>query len=400
MSNDASQHRFRTRAVHAGERPDPTTGASAPNLVMSTSFVTEAGLPFSALSYTEDSPYLYGRWSNPTVRQLERKLASLEDAESAVAFSSGMGAATALFLHLLKSGDHLVISDLSYAGVAEFANETLVRNGVRVTKVNMSHLDEVAEALRDGAKLVFIETPCNPILRLTDIRAVAELAHEAGAELAVDSTFASPAATRPVGLGADYVIHSLTKYFCGHGDALGGAIIGRSVPLAKLRQDTAIHVGAVLSPFNAWLIMRGVATLPLRMRAHAEGAMQVARFLEEHPRVERVIYPGLPSHPQFELAQRQMDNFSGVLTFQAENSAELAQHIAKHLNVFHYAVSLGHHRSLIFYISTDDVQESSFKLDADQLADFREYAGEGIFRVSIGIEDPADLIADLGQVLA
>jgi methionine-gamma-lyase len=194
-------------------------------------------------------------------------------------------------------------------------------------------------------------------------------------------------------------VHSLTKYIGGHGDALGGAIVGRSERMNKLRQDTAIHLGGSLSPFNAWLILRGMATLPLRMNAHADGAMKVARFLEKHPAVTRVCYPGLPSHPQHELARRQMASFSGMLTFQVADGLKMAQQMADRLRIFHYAVSLGHHRSLIFYLGTADVQANSFRLDAEHLARYRAYAGDGIFRVSIGLEDPEDLCADLDQAL-
>jgi len=400
MAGEGTRRGMRTRAIHAGERPDPATRASAPNLVMSTTFVIEDGeTGFSAQSLTDDTPYAYTRWSNPTVRQLEQKLADLEEAEAAVAFGSGMAATIALLLHLLRPGDRLVASDVAYAGVAELVRDAVHRLGVRVVPVDLSDLEELREALRPATKLVWAETPANPILRLTDIRAAADLTHRAGAELVVDSTFATPVATRPIELGADYVVHSLTKYLCGHGDAIGGAVIGRAERLTRLRQDTAVHLGGVLSPFNAWLIMRGMATLPLRMAAHAEGAARVAQFLEEHPRVTRVVYPGLASHPQYELARRQMANPGGMLTFQVEDGARTARRLAHRLQVFHYAVSLGHHRSLVFYLSTGELQESSFRLDAEHLEGYRRYAGDGVFRVSVGLEDPDDLCADLDQAL-
>lgn len=400
MSSEDPQQGIRTRAIHAGEGPDPVTGASAPNIAMSTTFVlNEAGGSFSALSLTDEAPFIYTRWANPTVYQLECKLADLEGGESAVAFGTGMAAATALLLHRLKAGDHLVVSDVAYAGVAEVVRDTLTKVGVQVTAADLSDPADLRRSLRPETKLVWAETPANPILRLTDIRAVAELAHEAGAELAVDSTFATPIATRPLELGADYVVHSLTKYMGGHGDALGGAVIGRTERMNALRHDTAIHLGGSLSPFNAWLIMRGMATLPIRMAAHAESAMLVARYLEEHSLVTNVCYPGLPSHPQHKLARAQMENFSGMLTFQVADGPKLAQRLAERLRIFHYAVSLGHHRSLIFYLATDDMQANSFRLDADHLERYRRYAADGIFRVSIGLEDPADLCADLDQAM-
>lgn len=394
------QYGVQTRAVHAGEGPDQVTGASSPNLVMSTTFVLdEAGGSFSGLCSGGDERYVYSRWANPTVHQLEAKLASLEGAEAAVAFSTGLGAATALLFHLLAEGEHMVVSDVAYAGLAELVRDTLTRLGVEVTPADLSDLEDLRRALRPKTRLVWAETPANPILRLTDIRAVAEIAHGSGAALVVDSTFATPIATRPIELGADYVLHSLTKYIGGHGDALGGAILGRAEPLAKLRQDTSIHLGASLSPFNAWLILRGMATLPLRMAAHARNALQIAQFLESHPKVTRVIYPGLASHPQAELARRQMANFSGMIAFQAQDAQRVAQQLAERLDVFHYAVSLGHHRSLIFYLTTDDLQKNSFRLDADHLARYRAFAGDGLFRVSVGLEDAEDLCADLNQAM-
>jgi methionine-gamma-lyase len=389
----------KTRAVHAGETPDPVTRASGPNLVMSTTFVTDADTSFSAEHMGEDHPFFYTRWSNPTVDQLERKLADLEAAEACIAFGSGMAAIAGLFLHHLSRSDHLVMSDIAYAGAAELTLDLLPKMGVEVTKVNMSDLNEVSRAVTRKTKLVYAETPCNPILRLTDIAAVAKIAKKNGAVLAVDSTFASPIASRPLSLGADYVIQSLTKYLGGHGDAVGGALLGPRSDMMTIRQRILIRAGGIISPFNAWLIMRGMATLPLRMQAHESGATKVAQFLESHPKVKKVVYPGLASHPQHELAKQQMENFSGMLTFQVDKGAEAARHFANRLRIFHYAVSLGHHRSLMFYLPTKELLETSFKLDHVQLESYRDFAGEGIFRVSVGIEDPDDLCFDLEQAL-
>jgi cystathionine beta-lyase/cystathionine gamma-synthase len=237
-------------------------------------------------------------------------------------------------------------------------------------------------------------------LRLTDITAVAKIAHAAGAQLAVDSTMATPVATKPLTLGADLVVHSLTKYLNGHGDALGGVVIGRREYLAELRQGALIHFGGALSPFNAWLIRRGLHTLELRMRVHEENARRVASYLESYPAIKRVIYPGLPSHPQYALAQRQMSNASGMLTFQTkEDGAEVARRLYKKLQVFTYAVSLGKQRSLLFYIPTKDIIESSFSLEGAALKSYKDFAGDGIFRVSVGLEASEDLCEDLDQAL-
>ncbi|MTK54022.1 PLP-dependent aspartate aminotransferase family protein [Paludibacter sp.] len=389
-----------TLAIHAGEAPDPVTHASSPNLVMSTTYIVDTDTKFSVEGLQENDPWIYTRWGNPTVHQLEQKLAALEEAETAVAFASGMGAITTLLFHLLRPGDHAVASDVAYAALSEITNDMIPEYGIEITKVNTSDDEAVKNAIRPNTKLVYIETPCNPLLRLTDIKAVAALAHAAGAKLAVDSTFATPLATKPLQLGADFVIHSLTKYIGGHGDALGGAILGSKADLTPLRKKTAIRFGGTLSPFNAWLILRGAATFPLRMRAHQENALKVAQYLESHPKVERVIYPGLPSHPQYELAKRQMKNFSGMLTFRVKDGAAQAKIFAEKLQVIHYAVSLGHHRSLIFYLNGNDLLQTSFKFSTpEQLASWKEFAGDGLFRVSIGLEDADDLIKDLEQAL-
>ena len=397
---DFSHTGEQTKAIHAGEIPDPITKASAPNLVMSTTFIVDADTGFSVEGFEDNDTWIYTRWGNPTIHQLELKLAALEQSETAIAFASGMGAITALLFHLLKAGDHIVISDVTYAALTEMANDLIPGLNIEVTKVNTSDPEAIRRAILPNTKLIYIETPCNPLLRLTDIELIASIAHQAGIKLAVDSTFATPIATKPLLLGADFVIHSLPKYLGGHGDALGGALLGSKADLTPLRKKTAIRLGGVLSPFNAWLIMRGIATLPIRMRVHEENALKVAGYLENHPKVIKVIYPGLPSHPQYELAKRQMKNFSGIITFQVENGSEQAKIFAEKLQIIHYAVSLGHHRSLIFYLNSKDLLQSSFKLNTpEQLASWNNFAGEGIFRFSVGLEDADDIIADLERAL-
>jgi methionine-gamma-lyase len=388
-----------TKAIHAGEFPDPVTGASAPNIVMSTTFVVEADTGFSVEGMDENDAWVYTRWGNPTIRQLEEKLAAIEGAETAVAFASGMGAIVALLFHLLKSGDHAVISDVAYAALSEITNEMIPDLGIEISKVNTSDLEAVSAAMRTNTRLVYIETPCNPILRLTDIAAVADIARKAGAKLAVDSTFATPMASKPLQLGADFVVHSLTKYLGGHGDALGGVLLGDKRDLVPLRRKTSIRLGGTISPFNAWLVIRGLATLPMRMKVHQENAMKIASYLEGRHEVGRVIYPGLPSHPQHELAKRQMKNFSGILTFQLKDRRNVRKFVES-LQIIHYAVSLGHHRSLVFYLNSRDLLETSFKFTApEQYDSWNTFAGEGIFRLSAGLENAEDLIADIEQAL-
>lgn len=391
-----------TTAIHAGEAPDPATGASSPPIHMSSTYVVDEPLGFSAHDLGDDSPYTYSRWANPTVAMLEAKLSALEGAEASLATASGMAAASAIFFTFLSAGDHVVISDVSYAGVAELARDTLPRMGIEVSRVNLSDPAALSAAMRPNTRLVHAETPVNPIGRLTDIAAVARVAHEGGALVSVDSTFASPMATQPLALGADLVMHSLTKYVGGHGDALGGAVSGRADLVKQMRIEAGIHHGSVISPFNAWLIARGAATLPIRMQAHEAGALAVAQWLEGRKGVTRVIYPGLASHPQHDLARVQMWNFSAMIAFQVGDAARgqaVAEAMIEKLQIIHYAVSLGHHRSLVFWLPTDGMLEGPFRLDAAGEESYRAFAGEGIFRLSVGLEDAADLIADLDRVL-
>lgn len=394
-----SDHHLETRAVHGGEQVDELTGASAPNIVMSSTFVSDDPAGFSIKEFEEDRPYVYTRWGNPTIEMLEKKLMSLEEAEHCIALASGMAATTTLLLGLLESGDHMVISDVCYPGTAEYVRESLSKYGITSTPVDTSQAELVATAIQPNTKLVWVETPANPTLRLTDIAAVAEVAHAHGLPLVVDSTFATPVATRPLTFGADYVIHSLTKYIGGHGDSIGGAILGSRERIEALRNDAMIHLGGIISPFNAWLIARGAATLPARMRMHAESAMQVAEFLEGHPAVLQVNYPGLSSHPQHELAKQQMDSFSGMLSFQAKDGDATAHRFAKELEVFHFAVSLGHSRSLMYWVPTEEALSTGLSLNAEQTERYREFAGDGLFRVSVGLEHPDDLCEDLARVL-
>ncbi len=391
-----------TAAIHVGDEPDPHTGSVA-DLVMSSTYVVKQKAGFSAHDLGNETPFIYTRWGNPTVDGLQRKLAALEGTEACLCFASGMAATAAVFFSVLSAGDHLLISDVSYAGVAELARETLPRFGVEVTAVDMSDMAAVAAAVRPNTKLVHTETPVNPILRLTDLEAVSAIARQAGALHSCDATFASPVGMQPARLGVDFVIHALTKYIGGHGDALGGAVCCTAERAAAMNVEAVIHHGGVLSPFNAWLIARGASTLPLRMRQHEKNALAVARFLEQHPSVTKVLYPGLPSHPQHELAARQMQNFSGMIAFQVgskANGERIAERMMKEFQILHYAVSLGHHRSLCFWMETDGLMKSSFHLAGQQLESWRDYAGDGIFRLSVGLEDAVDLIRDLDQSLA
>ncbi len=393
---------FETLAVHAGEAADPTTGALRLPLHMATTFKLPpfGGKLFEALTLgSPAAPHAYTRWSNPTLRALEERLAALEGTEAALVTATGMAAVSALVFTLLSAGDHLVASEVCYAGSVELFGLHLPRFGIDVSLVDTSDAEQVQAALRPNTKLVYVETPANPILRIADIRGLAQIAHAHGAALAVDSTWAGPALQQPATMGADYVIHSLTKYLNGHGDALGGAICGRASALHKIRQDGLVHLGGAASPFNAWLILRGLATLPLRMRRHCESAAEVARYLETHPKVKRVFYPALPSHPHHELAERQMAAGGGMITFELRGGLGAAINLAERIRLWSYATSLGHAHSLLFYYPTDLYVDAAPYLTTAQKARIREWTGDGIVRASVGLETPQDLIADLDQAL-
>jgi len=395
-----NEYRFDTQAVHAGQEPDPVTGSVTPPIHMTTTFkLPEPGprLIDALFLKGERPPHVYSRWSNPSVRTLEEKTAVLEGAEAGVAFASGMAAVSGLLLTFLGAGDHVVSSDVCYAGTAEFLGLHAGRYGIEVSLVDTSDAEAVRKALRPKTRLVYIETPANPILRLTDIAAVADIAHQAGVPLVVDSTFATPVLQRPLSLGADLVLHSMTKYLGGHGDALGGIVVGAREEIHRIRQGMLIHLGGAMSPFNAWLINRGLATLSLRMQKHQESALAVARFLEQHPKIKRVLYPGLESHPQHDLARRQMSGFGGMVV--AQMDIDTALNLVQRVRVFTYATSLGDYQSLLFYYPTEMYVDSVAYLDGEQKKAIREWVGEGIMRISIGLEDPADLIADLDVAL-
>jgi methionine-gamma-lyase len=399
-----------TLAVHAGEGVDPETGALRIPLHMSTTFkLPPFGIKlFEALLLDTTHPaYAYTRWGNPTLRALEERLVALEtiaDRQSsekidAVVTASGMAAISTFILTVLSAGDHLIANDVCYAGSVELFGLHLPRLGIEVSLVDTSDIQQVKATVKPNTRLIFVETPSNPILRISDISAIAQLAHQAGALLAVDSTWAGPSLQQPLALGADYVIHSLTKYLNGHGDSLGGVIIGPEEGIHRIRKEMLIHLGGVMSPFNAWLIMRSIATLPLRITKHCENASLVVSFLEGHPKVKRVVYPGLESHPHYELAKKQMSGFGGMLTFQLKHGLGTAINLAERVKVFSYATSLGHAHSLLFYYPTDIYFDSVPYLSNRQKLDIRDWTGDGIVRASIGLEHPNDLITDLDQAL-
>ena len=392
-----------TLALDAGLVIDPATRAIQPNISMSVNnqvIPGEGAFSAAGLADISQEPFTYARWLNPTVRALETRMAALEGGEDALAFATGVAAIAGMFLTILKQGDHLIISDVTYAGAAELARSILPDFGIEVTPVNLSVPGALAAALRPNTRLVHCESPCNPILRLTDLAEVARIAHAHGALVSVDSTLATPVSTRPLSLGVDLVVHSLTKFINGHGDALGGIVVGRQALIAPMRGRAGVYLGAAMPAMNAWLILRGIDTLFPRMRQINATALRLAEFLETHSRVTRVIYPGLASHPQRQLAERQMDLPGGMIFFQTADPPFMARQLAARLRVMHYAFSLGHQRSIVTLLDTAEMTGGTYRLTPEQLADYRTYAGDGGFRLSVGLEAPEDLIRDLDQALS
>ncbi len=390
-----------TQCVHAGEGVDSDTKAIRRPIHMANSYSLphDLGELIKSLSIEDTDHFNYTRELSPTPRFLEERLALLEGGEDCVVTASGMGAVAATLFTLLGAGDRLVASEICYTGTQKLAGFHLPRFGVLTTQVDTSDLDAVRAAVTPGTKLVFVETPGNPIVQISDIAAIANIAHDAGALLVVDATWSGLVTQKTLALGADVVIHSATKFINGHGDSLGGAVIGPKKLMTEIREYGIVHLGACASPFNAWLIMRGSVTLPLRMKQHCENGIRIAEFLESHPKVLSVRYPGLKSHPGHEVAKKQMNGYSGMLNFNLK--ADMMQHFEflKRLNIITYAVSLGHDQSLIYYMPTDFFFADWGVMNDAQKAKYRAIMGEGIFRFSVGIEDAEDLIGDLSRAL-
>ncbi len=383
---------LRTRAVHAGQHPDPSTGAIATPIAQTTAF-GYGTLERGAAIFAGEAPgYRYSRFANPTVAALEAKLADLEGAPSAVAFASGTAACSSVLLGLLRPGDELVFLGPLYGGTEGLLRNLGERWGIRVVDATACGLEA---ALTPATRMVWVESLTNPTLRVHDLAEVARLARARGITTVVDNTFCTPCLVRPLALGMDVVLHSMTKYLGGHGDATGGIVTGSEALVRAVRQTGLGHVGGNLAPQEAYLFLRGIKTLPLRMAAHCEGAMAVARFLQNHPAVKTVHYPGLESHPQHALAQRQMQGgFGGMVTLElahAERAAVAA--MLNRLQLFTQAVSLGDVDSLACHPAS--TTHSFVSPEA------RAAAGvtEGMVRLSVGIEHPDDLIADLAQAL-
>lgn len=377
--------KFATRAIHAGQPPDPQTGAVAVPIYQTSTFAyVEPGLP---------REYDYARSGNPTRTALESCLAALEEGRHGLVFSSGL-AAIATVLQLLRPGDHVVVSDDLYGGTYRLFEKVYRPAGLDFSYVDATDPSSVGTAFTRKTRLVWLETPTNPFLRLSDIRQVVHIAHAHGARLAVDNTFASPCFQKPLTLGADIVAHSTTKYIAGHSDLVGGALVTSSPDLAAQLRFLQNAVGAVPGPNDIFLTLRGIKTLALRMREHERNAITIARFLESRPLVRKVHYPGLPSHPQHDLARHQMSGFSGMIAFELEGGREAAFAFLAALRLFVLAESLGGVESLASHPAT--MTHASMPPEVRE----KKGIGEGLVRLSVGIEDADDLIEDLEQALA
>ena len=383
------EYSFATRAVHVGNDIDQDSGEIKRPITMANSYA----LPYDPtdMNWSSAAGNLYTRNGGTNQKYLQERIASLEGGEDCVVLASGVAALSGLFFALLNKGDHVIFSSVTYIAVYRLLNELLNNKfGVETTLVDTCDPANVEAAIRPNTKLIHIETPGNPTLMISDIAAIAEIAHRHGALLSVDNTFASPFNQRPIELGADFCVESLTKYINGHGDSMGGAIIGKTEYLDQIRAVSQVNLGGTISPFNAWLIMRGSGTLPLRMRQHNENAMKVARWLESQPCVSFVAYPGLESHKGHEVAKKQMSpGYGGVMSFGLKADHDTHNQFVSHLKVITSAVSLGHDESLIVFLGEDDERQYLYP----------EEFHNGFFRFSVGIEDADDIIGDLKQAL-
>jgi cystathionine beta-lyase/cystathionine gamma-synthase len=375
--------RFSTICIHAGQEPDPTTGAIITPIYQTSTYVQE--------EVGRHKGYEYARTQNPTRFALEQNIAAIEGGTAAYAFASGMAAIGAITT-LLKSGDHVVVTDNTYGGTFRLFERVLRQYGLSFSYVDTSQPELIEQAVRPETRMLFVETPTNPVMRLTDLAVAAEIAHRHGARLVVDNTFASPSVQRPIAFGADMVVHSTTKYLNGHSDSVGGIVVAvrdDDVEWLKFIQNTG---GAILSPFDSWLVLRGTKTLAVRMAQHNANGQAIADYLASHPKVTRVLYPGLPAHPQHALAKRQMRGFGGMITFDA-GTLEAALRVCNRVRLMALAESLGGVETLISHpASMTHASVPPERRAAIGLTD-------SLVRISVGIEDAADLIDDLSQAL-
>ena len=383
-----------TLAIHAGEGGDPHTGALETPIHLSSVFVPGGAQEHAEVFAGERDSYLYTRWGNPTNHALETRMAALEGGEAGLAAASGMAAITTGILTAVQGqGDHIVAARTTYSSTHHIFADILPRFGIKTTFVDATRMEQVEAALQDNTRLLFLETPCNPTLQITDLAAAAELGRQRGVITMVDNTFATPALQRPLLLGLDVVVHSATKYLGGHGDVVAGILVGGGEFIQRASRQVLRHFGGILSPFAAWTVSRGLKTLPLRMERHGANALAIARFLEAHPKVDKVHYPGLESHPGHDLARRQMRAFGAMLAFELRGGLAAGRQLLDGVKLCTQAVSLGDVRTLITHPAS-----TSHHLIAP--AERHEMGiADGMVRLSVGIETEKDLLADLEAAL-
>ena len=378
------KHKFDTRAIHAGQEFDPTTGAVIPPIYQTSTFVQDGIGGFRG-------GYEYGRGGNPTRASLETLIAALEGGKHGLSFASGLAAEDTILRAALTPGDHIVLGNDVYGGTHRLIERVHGPWGVRNTTVEMSDLRAVERAIIPGeTKILWLETPSNPLMKISDIAALADIGHRAGATVVVDNTFASPALQHPLAFGADVVVHSTTKYLGGHSDVLGGALVINDDALAEKAQFLQFAAGPVSAPLDAWLTIRGIKTLSVRMERHCSNAQAIAEHLQGHPAIDTVYYPGLPDHPGHELAKQQMSGFGGMLSISFSSGARAARKFAESMQLFQLAESLGGVESLVSYPS--EMTHASVRGTDLEVAD-------NVVRLSVGIEDVNDLIDDLDRAL-
>ena len=385
--------KFATKAVHAGQPPDPVTGGVSVPIYASSTFIFQSAEQGAARFAGKESGYIYSRLGNPTVRALEESIAALEGGEDARVTASGMAAISTATMSVVKNGDHILAGDSLYGGTHKVFTDILKGYGVECSLVDTSNLAAVEKAIKPSTKLLYIETPSNPLMTLTDMKAVAKIAEKRGITTMVDNTFMSPYLQRPIEHGIDVVVHSLTKSLSGHSDVLGGAIVGTKAFL-KAMDPLYKNMGANLGPFEAWLTLRGIKTLHIRMQRQTESAEKIAEWLEKHPKIEWVKYPGLKSHPQHALAKRQMDGFGSMMSFEVRGGVEAGRRVMNNVKLCSLAVSLGAVETLISHPSS---MTHAIIPREDRL---KSGVTDGLVRLSVGIEDVDDIIEDLDQALA
>ena len=394
MASEPRRYGYATKAIHAGEESLPRTGPLIPPIYQNSTFqfatADECVIGFS----DEGSDSVYTRWGNPTQSVLEAKIAALEGSEDALATASGMAAISTALLTLLECGDHIVAMDSLYSASHNLLNEDLPRMGIETTFVDGTDTNEFEQAIRPNTKAVYIESPANPTLKLVDIRTCAEIAQNHGITTIIDNTFASPCGQQPIALGIDIVLHSMTKYLSGNGTVIAGVIAASAKLVERAKTRVLRNFGGVISPFNAWLTLHGIATLPLRFARHCDNAYQVATFLQSHPAIKWVRYPGLLSHPQHQLAKQQMQSFGGMVAFELKDGVEAGRQLVNRIRLCSLAVSLGNVRTLICHPA------STTHLHIGAEARQRSGITDGLVRLSVGLEDVEDIVSDLDQALS